>query len=311
MKKTAIKFIYFAYGSNLDAAQVAARTPGAVFLGRGVLPGFRLTFSSHSARWGGGVANVVADKASSVYGVMWGFSLHHIKQMDVFEGFPNDYTRIVAPIKSLDTFKLPQGSRVSAGELCKGIVYQMRNAQDIHDLCPASDLYYGQIERGYKKYGFPTGKLNAAQQFSETHEIGWAKLDDQMLGLKIPKISHKVTAGHISVSDIVEHLQSHGIRHVIAPDGSILVPKDAPTHGTLSPKVREIIQILQRDPSNSMRVCIESNTNVPNRMKSVVVKNNSLVEGSWILTTKELEELFDHKDYFPVELQLTTEEQSE
>jgi hypothetical protein len=60
-----------------------------------------------------------------------------------------------------------------------------------------------------------------------------------------------------------------------------------------------------------MKVAIEMNTNVPNNKRTVTIKNNSMIEGSWILTTQELAELFDHKDYFPVELQLTTEETSE
>jgi hypothetical protein len=52
---------YFAYGSNLDAAQMRARCPSAKLLGAAILDGYRLGFAGQSAAWGGGVATVVRD----------------------------------------------------------------------------------------------------------------------------------------------------------------------------------------------------------------------------------------------------------
>jgi D-arabinose 1-dehydrogenase-like Zn-dependent alcohol dehydrogenase len=93
---------------------------------------------------------------------------------------------------------------------------------------------------------------------------------------------------HLSIRDLAKELINVGVTPTIVHDPA-----------KKSTKVAEIIKILKRDPTNAMKVCVEPNTFVPNHMKSVVVKNNSMVEGSWILTTKELEELFNHKDYFP------------
>lgn len=308
-----LKYVYFAYGSNLDNDQVARRTPGAVFLGRGILHGYRLTFCSHSIRWGGGVANIEKAPGESVYGVMWAFSRKHIVQMDEYEGFPTDYDRVVERIESLDPISFPGRPKELPKEAkIPAIVYVMKRKQDYADLCPASPLYFNQIAFGYKKHSFPLSKLEEANAYSKEHEIAWNRIDDQMDQLKNTlRLGYKATAAHLSILELTKSLTERGIRHVIAPDGSILVPKDSKTHEDLSSKVQEIIKILQRDPTNSMKVAIEMNTNVPNNKRTVTIKNNSMIEGSWILTTQELAELFDHKDYFPVELQLTTEETSE
>ena len=57
---------YFAYGSNLDAAQMRARCPSAKLLGAAILDGYRLGFAGQSAAWGGGVATVVRDGDENV-----------------------------------------------------------------------------------------------------------------------------------------------------------------------------------------------------------------------------------------------------
>ena len=50
---------YFAYGSNLDAAQMKRRCPGCDVVGPAFLPGFALSFPVHSGGdWRGGVASV-------------------------------------------------------------------------------------------------------------------------------------------------------------------------------------------------------------------------------------------------------------
>lgn len=308
-----IRYVYFAYGSNIDDNQVKNRTPGAVFLGRGVLHGYKLTFCSHSVRWGGGVANIEKSPGDTVYGVLWGFSRAHIEMMDVYEGYPNDYLREVVQVTALDDVKLSPMSKVAGkGTQIPSIVYAMRNPKDYGDVCAASPLYLGQIERGYVKHRLPVSALHKANEEARKKEIGWNKLDDQMDQLKNTKrIAHKVTAGHIEIKDLVESLRDGGGHPELAPNGEVLIKKSDKDTAILSSKVREIIRVLQRDPTRAMKVCIESSTNVPNNRKCVVIKNNSMVEGSWILTTKELVELFEHKDYFPVELQLTSEETSE
>lgn len=77
--------LYFAYGSNMDPQQMARRCPGSRSLGKALLPGYRLTFTWDSVRWGGGVGHVVADPASEVWGVLWDLTQEHLDALDVYE----------------------------------------------------------------------------------------------------------------------------------------------------------------------------------------------------------------------------------
>lgn len=54
--------LYFAYGSNLDGAQMRRRCPSARLVGAAILDGYRLGFAGQSAALGGGVATVVRDR---------------------------------------------------------------------------------------------------------------------------------------------------------------------------------------------------------------------------------------------------------
>jgi len=58
--------LYFAYGSNLDGAQMRRRCPSARLVGAAILDGYRLGFAGQSAAWGGGVATVVRDREGRV-----------------------------------------------------------------------------------------------------------------------------------------------------------------------------------------------------------------------------------------------------
>lgn len=78
--------LYFAYGSNMDPAQMAERCPGSVALGAARLSGWRLTFTRDSPAWGGGVGHIEADPSSEVWGVLWDLTEEHLAALDVYEG---------------------------------------------------------------------------------------------------------------------------------------------------------------------------------------------------------------------------------
>src|SRR5437762_294637 len=59
--------LYFAYGSNLDWAQMKQRCPLAKFVCRAKLPAHRLAFTLKSARRDCGVADVLPDQAKDVW----------------------------------------------------------------------------------------------------------------------------------------------------------------------------------------------------------------------------------------------------
>jgi len=51
--------LYFAYGSNMNQAEMLDQCPSARFVGCGRLNGWRLVFTRDSARWLGAVADIV------------------------------------------------------------------------------------------------------------------------------------------------------------------------------------------------------------------------------------------------------------
>ena len=72
--------LYFAYGSNMDADQMAYRCPNAVFAGVATIPGYAFELDSE------GVATVVERQDSTVYGVLWLISESDEQNLDGYEG---------------------------------------------------------------------------------------------------------------------------------------------------------------------------------------------------------------------------------
>lgn len=71
---------YFAYGANLDVAEMQRRCPTSTFIGTAVLPQYRFIIFSH------GVASVSQDPSRSVYGIVWSVTPQDINALDKFEG---------------------------------------------------------------------------------------------------------------------------------------------------------------------------------------------------------------------------------
>jgi|SRR5579872_3603852 len=79
--------LYFAYGSNMEWSQMRSRCPSAKFVSAAKLPDFRLAFTRRSKQRSCGVSDVVADKAESVWGVVYEIADTEIALLDSFEGF--------------------------------------------------------------------------------------------------------------------------------------------------------------------------------------------------------------------------------
>ena len=71
---------YFAYGSNMHAAQMAQRCPEATPGQVGQLAGWRFLINQR------GVATVVPDPTSAVFGVLWTLGPGDLATLDRFEG---------------------------------------------------------------------------------------------------------------------------------------------------------------------------------------------------------------------------------
>lgn len=79
--------LYFAYGSNMDWQQMRGRCPSARFVGRAVLPDYRLAFTRRSDARGCGVADAVLEKGRCVWGVVYEISDLDVGGLDTPEGY--------------------------------------------------------------------------------------------------------------------------------------------------------------------------------------------------------------------------------
>lgn len=78
---------YFAYGSNLNTAQMANRTSPLIRreARQARLDGYRLAFNK-KGRDGTGKANIVPDPAGTVWGVVYLMTPEDLSKMDEYEG---------------------------------------------------------------------------------------------------------------------------------------------------------------------------------------------------------------------------------
>ena len=83
--------LYFAYGSNLDPAQMQERCPSARCIGISRLDGHRLAFTRKSINRGCGVADVVPAADESVWGVLFQIlNAEDIPRLDTEEGYRSE-----------------------------------------------------------------------------------------------------------------------------------------------------------------------------------------------------------------------------
>ena len=89
---------YFAYGSNLDWAQMRQRCPSARFISVAKLPDHKLAFTRKSITRGCGVVDVIPQPNAEVWGAVFEIDERDIGSLDKSEGFSpgrvqNSYTR--------------------------------------------------------------------------------------------------------------------------------------------------------------------------------------------------------------------------
>lgn len=79
---------YFAYGSNMDLEQMKTRCPRNYnLLGVGKLEGWEFFINSR------GVANIIMDENSKVYGLLFEITKRCLNCLDMHEGYPKIYGR--------------------------------------------------------------------------------------------------------------------------------------------------------------------------------------------------------------------------
>lgn len=78
---------YFAFGSNLDWKQMKERCPSTSFYCRVSLSNYRIDFTRKSSRLECGVADIVKDNNSKVYGVVYRIDEVDLGKLDRHEGY--------------------------------------------------------------------------------------------------------------------------------------------------------------------------------------------------------------------------------
>ncbi|KAF0230997.1 MAG: AIG2 family [Beijerinckiaceae bacterium] len=85
--------LYFAYGANMDIADMAKRAPNSKPLGLARLPRHRFIIMAE------GYASVVRDPRAAVHGLLWDLALTDLRPLDKFEGIDRGlYTKINQPV---------------------------------------------------------------------------------------------------------------------------------------------------------------------------------------------------------------------
>jgi hypothetical protein len=78
---------YFCYGSNMDAAEMQQRCPGAALQGIAVLPDHRLMITAD------GFATIVPDQGKRVMGALWQLTESDERALDDYEDIASGFYR--------------------------------------------------------------------------------------------------------------------------------------------------------------------------------------------------------------------------
>src|SRR5260370_10103224 len=82
--------LHFAYGSNMSAALMRRRCPGARLEGRACLPGYRFVITRS------GYASVVPAPGSIVHGLLWRVAPRDVAALNVYENLAGGLYRPVS-----------------------------------------------------------------------------------------------------------------------------------------------------------------------------------------------------------------------
>ena len=141
---------YFAYGSNMDPAQMALRCPRACPLGRGRIRHRRFLINSR------GVATISPERDVKTWGGVWAISAADEAALDRFEGFPHRYDKRHLWVR------LDDGTRI------KALVY----IDPVADEGWPRPGYLPRILRGASHFRLPAGYVTQiAAPFFQDEEL--------------------------------------------------------------------------------------------------------------------------------------------
>jgi gamma-glutamylcyclotransferase (GGCT)/AIG2-like uncharacterized protein YtfP len=150
-------FLYFAFGSNLDAGRLQAHCPSARFVTSARLADHRLAFSIESRNtWHGGVADILPSVGDEVWGALWVIDGEEARALDEQEGVfrtPPAYERVTVTVAT------PAGDTVT----CRS--YHVV-APDLEGIAP-SPAFKAALIRGARACGLPEAYVARLEAISD------------------------------------------------------------------------------------------------------------------------------------------------
>jgi hypothetical protein len=141
--------LYFAFGSNLNKRQMAARCPDAKAFSLFHLEDWKLVFR--------GVADVVPSPGDYVAGGLWIISARDEEALDRYEGFRRDGSGMYRKETiAIEPYKI-------RGETFTEIMFYVMNSEGIY---PPSIGYLDSIKQGFRDFGLKMKPLHDAVEAS-------------------------------------------------------------------------------------------------------------------------------------------------
>ncbi len=140
---------YFAYGSNMNLAQMKQRCSSPKVLGIARLPGYRVAFYGYSAIWDGAQETVIPDLNSEVWGVLYELHYSDCEQLDFYVDARFDGTGpyFHYPLDVIDVQQGTIDARIYKKDKCG------------EETC-LSQEYLKFIIQGAKEQGLPEGYIS-------------------------------------------------------------------------------------------------------------------------------------------------------
>jgi gamma-glutamylcyclotransferase len=124
----------------MDRDQMRERCPGAELIGKASLKGFRLIFDKLSPCWNFGVADIIEDSESRVWGLLYRVTEKDLDELDIYEGYPDFYRRFKVMVEDESVQK-------HEAETYKVVKREQRT--------PPSRGYLKILKKVAKRYKFP------------------------------------------------------------------------------------------------------------------------------------------------------------
>jgi gamma-glutamylcyclotransferase (GGCT)/AIG2-like uncharacterized protein YtfP len=157
-RSAAERWLYFAYGSNLDAEQMARRCPGSRRLEVARLGAHELAFTYYASTWKGGTADVLPHGLREVWGALYDLSHANLAALDRFEA---GYDRVPLDIETRGGLRLCVQSYVvrERGRFAPSRIYleQILRGARLWSLPPA---YIAELQRVVVAAGAESGVLS-------------------------------------------------------------------------------------------------------------------------------------------------------